>query len=326
MTRTRGPISARTESLPTQAKDNAPLPPKKFPSPKPSPDHHAAPHPTAAARRRAVAAVVRCATRPATTSRIRRSRCFPVGRFAHDMGTHLCALPTCEYYPKSLVCLGCTDAQPKQSDAPVFRRMLASHERALATAQQRGEPEGQIAARQLEVSRISHAPSGGSAVRCRCRDRRGGGQLAPCHRRPCSVSTIAPPSLTSRTHSLSLDFNSRIPMRRSAMTSPQPNETTFSSYETTSAHLSGISIAAVGSGARVWVRSRRRRRVRLGRTRHTCHAPGRATQRTAHRAAEDDGPLPSVLVSQSLSHHRPVPDGDARRGLSDLAHDGSLRS
>ena len=35
--------------------------------------------------------------------------------------------------------------------------MLASHERALATAQQRGEPAGQIAARQLEVSRISHA-------------------------------------------------------------------------------------------------------------------------------------------------------------------------
>ncbi len=34
------------------------------------------------------------------------------------------------------------------------------------------------------------------------------------------------------------------------------------------------------------------------------------------------GPLPSVLVSQSLSHHRPVPDGDARRGLSDLAHEG----
>jgi len=35
--------------------------------------------------------------------------------------------------------------------------MLASHERALGTAQQRGEPEGQVAARQLEVARISHA-------------------------------------------------------------------------------------------------------------------------------------------------------------------------
>jgi hypothetical protein len=31
------------------------------------------------------------------------------------------------------------------------------NERALGTAQQRGEPAGQIAARQLEVSRIGHA-------------------------------------------------------------------------------------------------------------------------------------------------------------------------
>ena len=74
-----------------------------------------------------------------------------------DMGTHLCALPTGEYCPKGLVCLGCTHAQPKQSAAPIFRRMLASHERALGTARQHGEPAGQIAARQLEVSRISHA-------------------------------------------------------------------------------------------------------------------------------------------------------------------------
>ena len=73
------------------------------------------------------------------------------------MGTHLCALPTGEYCPKGLVCLGCTHAQPKQSAAPIFRRMLASHERALGTAQLRGEPAGQIAARQLEVSRIGHA-------------------------------------------------------------------------------------------------------------------------------------------------------------------------
>ena len=35
--------------------------------------------------------------------------------------------------------------------------MLARHERALGTAHQRGEPAGQIAARQLEVSRIGHA-------------------------------------------------------------------------------------------------------------------------------------------------------------------------
>jgi hypothetical protein len=47
--------------------------------------------------------------------------------------------------------------QPKQSAAPIFRRMLGSHERALGTAREHGEPAGQIAARQLEVSRLSHA-------------------------------------------------------------------------------------------------------------------------------------------------------------------------
>ena len=73
------------------------------------------------------------------------------------IGTHLCALPTGEYCPKGLVCLGCTHAQPKQSAAPIFRRMLASHEGALGAARQRGEPAGQVAARQIEVSRISHA-------------------------------------------------------------------------------------------------------------------------------------------------------------------------
>ena len=79
-----------------------------------------------------------------------------------DMGTHLCALPTGEYCPKGLVCLGCTHAQPKQSAAPIFRGMLASHERALGTAHQRGEPAGQIAARQLEVSRMAtHCDDGG---------------------------------------------------------------------------------------------------------------------------------------------------------------------
>ena len=35
--------------------------------------------------------------------------------------------------------------------------MLVSNERALAAARQRGEPAGQFAARQIEVSRISHA-------------------------------------------------------------------------------------------------------------------------------------------------------------------------
>ena len=74
-----------------------------------------------------------------------------------DMGTHLCALPTGEHCPRGLVCLGCIHAQPKKSAAPVFRRMLASHERELAAARQRGEPAGQVAARELEVERIRSA-------------------------------------------------------------------------------------------------------------------------------------------------------------------------
>jgi integrase len=74
-----------------------------------------------------------------------------------DMGTHLCALPTGEHCPRGLVCLGCVHAQPKQSAVPVFRRMLASHERALAAARERGEPAGQLAARELEVMRIGSA-------------------------------------------------------------------------------------------------------------------------------------------------------------------------
>ena len=43
-----------------------------------------------------------------------------------DMGTHLCTLPTGEHCARGLVCLGCGHAQPKQSAAPVFRRMLAA--------------------------------------------------------------------------------------------------------------------------------------------------------------------------------------------------------
>lgn len=74
-----------------------------------------------------------------------------------DMGTHLCALPTGEHCPRGLVCLGCVHAQPKKSAAPIFRRMLASHERALATAKSCGEPAGQVAARELEVARIRGA-------------------------------------------------------------------------------------------------------------------------------------------------------------------------
>jgi hypothetical protein len=74
-----------------------------------------------------------------------------------DMGTHLCALPTGEHCPRGLVCLGCVHAQPKKSAAPIFRRMLASHERALTAAKLSGEPAGQLAARELEVARIRGA-------------------------------------------------------------------------------------------------------------------------------------------------------------------------
>jgi integrase len=74
-----------------------------------------------------------------------------------DMGTHLCALPTGEHCPKGLVCLGCVHAQPKKSAVPIFRRMLASHQRELAAAKGRGEPAGQVAARELEVARIKSA-------------------------------------------------------------------------------------------------------------------------------------------------------------------------
>jgi len=82
---------------------------------------------------------------------------FSLSCSMRDMGTHLCALPTGEHCPKGLVCLGCSHAQPKKSAAPTFRRMLASHRRALARANELGEPSGQIAARQLEIERIEHA-------------------------------------------------------------------------------------------------------------------------------------------------------------------------
>ena len=73
------------------------------------------------------------------------------------MGTHLCALPAGEHCSRGLVCLGCGSAQPKKSAVPVFRRMLASHETALKRARTRGEPAGQVAARELEVQRITSA-------------------------------------------------------------------------------------------------------------------------------------------------------------------------
>ena len=74
-----------------------------------------------------------------------------------DMGTHLCALPTGDHCSRGLVCLGCSHAQPKRSAAPIFRRMLTSHERAAARAREHGEPAGQIAARELEITRIKGA-------------------------------------------------------------------------------------------------------------------------------------------------------------------------
>ena len=74
-----------------------------------------------------------------------------------DMGTHLCALPTGEHCPKGLICLGCAHAQPKKSAVPIFRRMLASHERSLAAARGHSEPAGQIAAREIEIVRIRGA-------------------------------------------------------------------------------------------------------------------------------------------------------------------------
>ena len=73
------------------------------------------------------------------------------------MGTHLCALPAGEHCSRGLVCLGCNSAQPKKSAAPLFRRMLSSHEQSLGRARTAGEPAGQIAARELEVHRISGA-------------------------------------------------------------------------------------------------------------------------------------------------------------------------
>jgi integrase len=74
-----------------------------------------------------------------------------------DMGTHLCALPTGEHCPRGLICLGCTHAQPKKSAVPIFRRMLASHQRSLSTAHEQNEPAGQIASRELEIVRIKGA-------------------------------------------------------------------------------------------------------------------------------------------------------------------------
>jgi len=74
-----------------------------------------------------------------------------------DMGTHLCALPAREHCSRGLVCLGCSSAQPKRSATPIFQRMLASHDKALPRARNAGEPAGQLAARELELQRLSSA-------------------------------------------------------------------------------------------------------------------------------------------------------------------------
>jgi hypothetical protein len=73
------------------------------------------------------------------------------------MGRHLCALPTGEHCPRGLICLGSAHAQSKKSAVPIFRRMLASHERSLVAARGHSEPAGQIAAREMEVVRIKGA-------------------------------------------------------------------------------------------------------------------------------------------------------------------------
>jgi hypothetical protein len=83
--------------------------------------------------------------------------CFSASCSLRDMGTHVCALPTGEHCPRGLVCLGCNHAQPKKSALPTFRRMLASHLRALERAREHGEPAGQIAARELQIERIRSA-------------------------------------------------------------------------------------------------------------------------------------------------------------------------
>jgi hypothetical protein len=58
------------------------------------------------------------------------------------------------------VCLGSSSAQPKKSAVPLFQRMLSSHQAALERARGAREPAGQLAARELEVQRISSALRG----------------------------------------------------------------------------------------------------------------------------------------------------------------------
>lgn len=82
---------------------------------------------------------------------------FSVSCNLRDMGTHLCALPTGDHCSRGLVCLGCSHAQPKKSAEPIFGRMLQSHRASLTRARAHSEPAGQIAARELEITRIEGA-------------------------------------------------------------------------------------------------------------------------------------------------------------------------
>jgi hypothetical protein len=90
-----------------------------------------------------------------------------------DMGTHLCALPTGEHCARGLVCLGCGHAQPKKSAAPVFRRMLVSHQRSLTAARSGGEPAGQdrCARARGHPHPVGVASRRGADGRCRGGDR-----------------------------------------------------------------------------------------------------------------------------------------------------------
>lgn len=92
-----------------------------------------------------------------TTPTLQEWTAFAASCNLRDMGTHVCALPTGEHCSRGLVCLGCHHAQPKKSAAPVFRRMITSHTRALTRAHETGEPAGQLAARQLEIDRLRSA-------------------------------------------------------------------------------------------------------------------------------------------------------------------------
>ena len=58
--------------------------------------------------------------------------------------------PTGEHCSRGLVYLGCVHAQPRTVRHPTFRRMIASHTRALTSARDLAEPAGQLAARDLE--------------------------------------------------------------------------------------------------------------------------------------------------------------------------------